>query len=96
MPYYRLEPVAENQDHPDWKRRSTYQGVCHVVAETERKAREYANGEFGKATDKGPGERVPQSPWKQVDLVDCVEIANLSGPLPPEGMVLTPNDEKEG
>ena len=95
MPYYRLEPVAENIDKSDWER-STYQGICHVSAENEKLARDFVHGEFNKAAGKeGPGSLVKNSPWLRADLVDCVEVASITGPLPPEGVVITPNEDPE-
>jgi len=87
---FRLSPITEHLDHPDWAR-STYKGVCHVAADDEHKARRFVEMEFGIATGKDPGADVPTSPWLNPDLTECVTAASL-GDEPPLGMVTIPTE----
>ena len=88
MRVYRLSPVEANKAHRDWAA-SIYQGECRVAASSEGDARGYAVAAFAIAVrvDGGPV-RLP--PWRQGHLVECVEVAHVSGSMPPEGMVLLP------
>ena len=75
MPVFRLSPV--DPTHPDWKA-STHNDECQVRAPSEEAARDIAHKEFRKAASKEPGETVPISPWKNLDLVRA-EVMGESG-----------------
>ena len=90
MPLFKLRPVAENLTHPDWAR-STHTDECHVSAENEREAREFAKAKFDIAASKPtPSALVSTSPWLNSDLVECKDVAHLGGDMPPHGTVLIP------
>ena len=95
MPLFKLRPVAENLDHPDWAR-STHTAECQVRAANEREAREFAKAEFDIAASKPtPSALVPVNPWLNPDLVECKDVAHL-GDMPPHGMVTIPSDRRDG
>ena len=91
MPLFKLRPVAENLTHPDWAR-STHTAECQVRAANESEAREFVKAEFDIAAGKPtPGALVPANPWLSYDLVECKEMGDFGGDMPPHGTVLIPS-----
>lgn len=93
MPVFKLKPI--DLDHPDWEC-STHKEECLVYAETEDQARDVATFQFKIATAKKVGAEVPRSPWRNPDLVESVEIADMTPEVTAgaKGMVLHPRDER--
>jgi hypothetical protein len=80
MSTFRLSPTEDGTGNEDWLA-STYKGICHVGANGEEEARQFAAKEFAsKAKDTGKTPRV--SPWKQADLTDCIEVRSIGAPVP--------------
>jgi hypothetical protein len=66
VPVFRLLPV--DLGHPSWAA-STHKDECQVRAPSEEAARALAHDRFRTAASNKPGEPVPVSPWKNLDLV---------------------------
>lgn len=88
MELFRLRPVPERLDHPDWAA-SVYRGECFVLAATERDARAAAAAAFVIATEVKPGVEPPLQPWRQRELVAVTVMEGL-GDEPPPGVVMVP------
>lgn len=68
MPFFRLKPIANLTDDPDW-RTSPYQGECWVNAASEAEARGLVSGRYEDAAANIPGRSRAPSPWQQERLV---------------------------
>ena len=83
MPVFRLTPIPECLEHPDWIR-STHTRECHVSVADCNEARRFAKGEFDIAAGKpAPGALVPNSPWLNSDLVTVMKSRRSQETLVP-------------
>lgn len=87
MPVFKLTPI--DLDDPNWKC-SMHSRPCLVRAEDEDQAREFATVEFKIGVGRNRELKVRKSPWKDSDLVECTETADLTPELgrSAEGVVL--------
>ena len=86
MPKFKLTPIPENIDRPEWRYSREVRPV-YVSAANEAEARELATLEFINMARSSPGEALPDGrPWEHPDLVACREILEIGDPMP-NGMV---------
>jgi hypothetical protein len=87
MQVYRLGPKSGNTSDRNWEA-TTLKDECWVFAESEADAREKVALATGMGARFQPGATIPQSPWMNRDLTDCVPD-NAPGRQPPSGFILT-------
>jgi len=93
MPVYKLTPIDLN--HPSWKSNKLVK-YCIVRARTPEKARDAAAAEFKTAAEQEYiGQPIPLSPWQDPEIVECVEMHDITPDLSLEadGIVVVPDDE---
>lgn len=80
MPVYRLEPVAGEEDHKDWRASSIPPLAVWVRADNEQQARERVQL-AGLAAYRGTeGMPISVSPWVQPHLTLCeLDVAHDPG-----------------
>jgi hypothetical protein len=88
MKCYRLEPIAEQQEHPDWGASPFYE-VCWVTAYSEEDARRLVMDATLSFVDRDENSETLYSPWGNPALTTCEIDASPEHGVPPYGVVLT-------
>ena len=89
MNIYNLRPKVEGLENSNWQA-STHKESCLVYADNVQEAIKFAYDKFRTAVLRPPlGQKIPTNPWNNPDLVMIIEVADMSGVLPPKGTVCT-------
>lgn len=88
MPIWRLSPVVEHLDDPDWTI-SSYRGAAWANTSSAQEARRLLSGRFDEAAADQPRRTLPRSPWLQERLVSSVPDVAPNGIDIPEGSIVT-------
>ena len=85
---YRLEPIAEQREHPDWAASPFYE-VCWVTAYSEEDARRLVMDATLTFVDRDENSEPLHSPWGNPALTTCEIDASPEQGVPAYGVVLT-------
>jgi hypothetical protein len=88
MNCYRLEPIADQGDHPDWGASPFYE-VCWVTAYSEEDARRLVMDATPVFADRNRNSETLHSPWGNPALTTCEIDASPEHGVPRYGVVRT-------